>query len=83
MEYDPDRPDNLYDPVSGDPGAHDPFDAEAIPVSRQLQFAKHRREVGVLAALLIALVATLLGGPGGDGGSPTDADESSRNGSAE
>jgi NAD(P)-dependent dehydrogenase (short-subunit alcohol dehydrogenase family) len=85
MDYDPDRPDNLYEPVAGDPGAHGPFDAGAIPTSRQLQLAKHRRGIGVVA-VLFALVATLLGrgsGGSGDRDRRTGPDERSGNGSAE
>lgn len=59
LDYDSDRPDNLFDPVPGDPGAHGPFDKRAIPTSWQLQLAKHRRELGVIGALLVALFVCL------------------------
>ena len=72
LDYDPDRPDNLFDPVEGDPGAHGPFDERAIPTSRQLQLAKHRRSIGVVAALLVTLFARLWFGGGDD---RNDADE--------
>jgi short-subunit dehydrogenase len=39
---DPDRRDNLFEPVPGDQGAHGPFDDRAHGRSFQLPFAKHR-----------------------------------------
>jgi NAD(P)-dependent dehydrogenase (short-subunit alcohol dehydrogenase family) len=51
LEYDPDRPDNLHEPVSGDPGAHGPFDTEAVQSSQQLWLTKHRRSLGITLAL--------------------------------
>jgi NAD(P)-dependent dehydrogenase (short-subunit alcohol dehydrogenase family) len=47
---DPDRPDNLFEPVPGDQGAHGPFDDEARGQSVQLRLAKHR--IPVLAGLM-------------------------------
>ena len=38
----PDRPDNLFDPAPGDPGAHGQFDRRAHPRSLQLWATKHR-----------------------------------------
>jgi hypothetical protein len=37
-----DDPDNLYDPVSGDHGAHGSFDAKALASSRQLRLTLSR-----------------------------------------
>jgi NAD(P)-dependent dehydrogenase (short-subunit alcohol dehydrogenase family) len=39
---DPDRPDNLFEPVPGDQGAHGPFDDQSRARSIQLRLAKHR-----------------------------------------
>lgn len=65
LDYDPDRPDNLYEPVPGDPGAHGPFDEGAIPTSRQLWLSTHRRHLG--AALLGGLLTLLWWLGKGDG----------------
>jgi len=39
---DPNRPDNLFEPVPGDQGAHGPFDDQSRDRSFQLPLAKHR-----------------------------------------
>lgn len=54
LDYDPDRPDNLSDPVPGDPGARGPFDERAAAGSLQLSLSKHRRAIGL--ALAVAAV---------------------------
>lgn len=46
---DPNRPNNFWEPVPGDHGAHGPFDDKAHTHSPELWISKHRR--GVLAAL--------------------------------
>jgi NAD(P)-dependent dehydrogenase (short-subunit alcohol dehydrogenase family) len=48
----PGRPDNLWEPVSGDHGAHGTFDARARPNSLQWTLSRHRRWIlgGALAA---------------------------------
>jgi len=38
----PDRPDNVYQPVSTSLGAHGPFDEQARPVSLAAEVSKHR-----------------------------------------
>ena len=50
---DEEAPDNLFEPVPGDHGAHGRFDAQAYEHSAQLWLTKHRRAVslGALAAL--------------------------------
>jgi NAD(P)-dependent dehydrogenase (short-subunit alcohol dehydrogenase family) len=48
VEKRPDRPDNLFEPPPGDPGAHGPYDARAHERSVQLWATKHRR--GILGA---------------------------------
>jgi short-subunit dehydrogenase len=49
---DPDRPDNLWEPVPGDHGAHGVFDARARGTSLELWAATHRRAIG--AAMMLA-----------------------------
>jgi len=51
---DPDRPDNLFEPVPGDQAAHGPFDDQSRARSIQLRLAKHR-------VPLLAGVAALAG----------------------
>lgn len=60
LDYDPDRADNLTDPVPGDPGAHGPFDDRAVAGSLQLELAKHRRVVG-LALVVVGAAAAAVG----------------------
>ena len=55
---DPNRPDNLYEPVGGDPGAHGRFDARARSSSLQLSLDMNR---GWVVAGLLAVTAGLLG----------------------
>lgn len=86
IEYDPDRPDNLYEPIAGDPGAHGPFDAEALPNSVQLQLTKHRRYIGTVAAVFLAVLTRLWLGDGDsktDGGSTNVDREASGNRNAD
>jgi short-subunit dehydrogenase len=51
----PDRRDNLWQPVTGDPGAHGRFDARARTFSPALWVATHR----VAVALAIAAIAAI------------------------
>ncbi len=54
------RPDNLYEPVGGDPGAHGRFDAQAHPHSPQLWTDMHREwMVGGFLALAGAVLGAL------------------------
>ena len=57
-EYDADRPNNLFEPVEGDPGAHGEFDGKAMSRSVQLELSKNRGALGVALAL-VALLAGL------------------------
>lgn len=59
VDYDEDRPDNLYEPVSGDPGAHGSFDEQAVDHSLQLEATKNRRWLGAALALVAALAVKL------------------------
>jgi short-subunit dehydrogenase len=56
---DPDKPNNLYEPVGGDPGAHGRFDARAHRFSPQLWSDMHRDWIvgGALLGLAAALGA--------------------------
>ena len=58
---DPNRPDNLWQPVPGDHGAHGAFDARAHSWSPQLWTSEHRSAValGVLALAISGLAAFL------------------------
>jgi hypothetical protein len=51
---DPNRPDNLWAPVSGDQGAHGRFDSIARTSSPQLWLSKHRGEVAIAALVSLA-----------------------------
>src|SRR5947209_11075056 len=53
----PDRPDNLWEPVPGDHGAHGSFDAQAHNASWQLKLNMHR---GLAAACVLGMAAGLL-----------------------
>jgi NAD(P)-dependent dehydrogenase (short-subunit alcohol dehydrogenase family) len=46
----PDQPNNLWDPVPGDPGAHGTFDEQANSRSVQLWATTHRRWLALAAA---------------------------------
>jgi NAD(P)-dependent dehydrogenase (short-subunit alcohol dehydrogenase family) len=60
---DPKRPDNLFSPPPGDPGAHGPYDAKARTSSVQLQVAKHRGTVALaLASGIAGAVAAIRAG---------------------
>jgi NAD(P)-dependent dehydrogenase (short-subunit alcohol dehydrogenase family) len=52
----PDRKDNLFEPVAGDHGAHGSFDGEAVDSSTELWISEHKKGVG-LAALGAAAFA--------------------------
>lgn len=56
---DPERPDNLFEPVPGDTGAHGSFDSRARGVSVQMEVSRHRRLLGGVA--LAAAGALALG----------------------
>ena len=58
---DPDKPNNFWEPVPGDHGAHGPFDDKARSFSIQLWATKHRRSlVGGLAVMAGAGIAACL-----------------------
>ena len=52
---DPDRPDNLFEPVPGDHGAHGIFEDRSHERSIQLSLTKHRGLLGSLALAALAL----------------------------
>jgi short-subunit dehydrogenase len=55
---DPNKPNNLFEPVKGDPGAHGRFDDRAHDISWQLEVDKNR---GGIACALLILAACGLG----------------------
>ncbi len=54
-----DRPDNLFEPVSGDHGAHGRFDEGARRHSAQLWMNEHRRALGAAAVAVAAGAAAV------------------------
>ena len=57
----PGKPDNLYEPLGGDPGAHGRFDQRAYERSPQLWTALHREwVVGGLLAFGLAVAGSFL-----------------------
>lgn len=56
----PDRQDNLFEPVPGDHGAHGRFDARALSYSPELWLSMHRKGIGLGALALGAVGAGLL-----------------------
>ncbi|HYM57691.1 MAG TPA: SDR family oxidoreductase [Solirubrobacteraceae bacterium] len=56
VPVEPGRPDNLFDALPGDRGAHGIFDAEARTRSLQFVASRHRRALAALAVALAALV---------------------------
>lgn len=56
---DPERPDNLWQPVPGDPGAHGRFDAISRSRSPEFWLATHRSALTAAAALLAAAVVVV------------------------
>ncbi|HEY7208393.1 MAG TPA: SDR family oxidoreductase [Gaiellaceae bacterium] len=58
---DPNRPDNLFEPVPGEQAAHGPFDSRARPRSLQLWARTHEGVLGAVAgATALALAAQAL-----------------------
>ncbi len=55
---DPRRPDNLFDPVSGDHGTHGRYDGEALTRSRHLWLTTHRDAIAAATLAAVALIAT-------------------------
>jgi NAD(P)-dependent dehydrogenase (short-subunit alcohol dehydrogenase family) len=51
------RPGNLFEPSSGDPGAHGGFDGRAHSRSVQLAFTKHRVAAGIAASSAAVVAA--------------------------
>jgi NAD(P)-dependent dehydrogenase (short-subunit alcohol dehydrogenase family) len=56
---DPGRPDNLFEPVSGDSGTHGRFDSRAQDHSLQLWATEHRGALIAGALAAVAFIATL------------------------
>ncbi len=83
---DPSRPDNLWEPVAGDHGAHGTFGEEAAAASPQLWASLHRRTltVGTLlaagAAMVMGVLATRDGAGESEPESPQYLSERDRDG---
>jgi NAD(P)-dependent dehydrogenase (short-subunit alcohol dehydrogenase family) len=61
VPYDENRPDYLFTPVDGDPGAHGEFDDQSAASSLQLELTKQRSKAGLLVALVVtAIIAGVL-----------------------
>jgi hypothetical protein len=58
VPLDPDRPVNLYEPLSQDEGAHGRFDGQAHDTSVQAWLAEHKGAVGAVAAAGAGAIAT-------------------------
>jgi NAD(P)-dependent dehydrogenase (short-subunit alcohol dehydrogenase family) len=58
----PSEPDNLFEPVPGDPNTHGRFDGRASTVSPQLWATEHRAAVLGLGLAVTGLIATMLVG---------------------
>jgi len=56
---DPSKPNNLYEPVGGDPGAHGRFDDRAHSFSPQLWTSLHRD--WIVGGMLVGILATIGG----------------------
>ncbi len=61
---DPDRPDNLWEPVPGDHGAHGRFDSRSYSHSLQFWASRHRGWLALAGAGLIGLAAGALSAGG-------------------
>jgi NAD(P)-dependent dehydrogenase (short-subunit alcohol dehydrogenase family) len=57
---DPNRPDNLFEPVAGDHGAHGDFDARAKSWSLQWWISQHRFIATLAFVLLVAVLIGIL-----------------------
>src|SRR5690348_14960491 len=68
----PDRKDNLFEPVAGDHGAHGSFDSEAVDSSAELWITEHKKELGLAAVGAAALAGAgfMLASRGGNAGKP-------------
>jgi hypothetical protein len=59
---DPGQPDNLFDPVPGDPDTHGRFDSRAASYSLQLWATEHRGALVAGTLAIAAFVTTLIVG---------------------
>ena len=76
----PDRKDNLFEPVAGDHGAHGSFDSEAVDSSAELWITEHKKELGLaaLGAAALAGAGFMLASRNGNGGKPRAAKKKER-----
>src|SRR4051795_1759746 len=59
---DPKRPDNLFSPPPGDPGAHGPYDDKARKSSIQTRLAENRSAIAAAAGAVVMLTGSLFAG---------------------
>ena len=74
---DPNQPNNLYEPLPGDRGAHGRFGDRSIKFSWLLWASKHRRELAIAGAALAGVVG-LLGAAAARDGEPESRRRSPR-----
>jgi short-subunit dehydrogenase len=76
----PDRKDNLFEPVAGDHGAHGSFDSEAVDSSAELWMTEHKKELGLaaLGAAAVAGVGFMLASRNGNGRKPRASQKKER-----
>ena len=70
---DPNRPNNLWEPLPGDHGAHGRFDAVARPTSTQVWLSQRTGRLAIAAAAIAVAVAAARRGRdcrGAGGGAP-------------
>jgi len=58
---DPNRRDNLWQPVPGDRGAHGEFDSRSRSFSWYFWFSRHRGGIAVLTGAVLGIVALIRG----------------------
>jgi NAD(P)-dependent dehydrogenase (short-subunit alcohol dehydrogenase family) len=76
----PNRKDNLFEPVAGDHGAHGSFDSEAVDSSAELWLTEHKKELGLaaLGAAAVAGVGFMLASRNGNGRRPRASQKKQR-----
>ncbi len=75
---DPDQPNNLYEPLPGDRGAHGRFGDRSIKFSWQLWASKHRKELALAGAAVAGLACLFAAGTAGGNGHAASRDRRSK-----
>jgi hypothetical protein len=80
---DPNRPNNLWNPLPGDHGAHGRFSDRAIDHSWQLWMTEHRDQLALAGGALLGLgIAALAGAFSGSNGSVGNVSRTATRGAA-